>query len=122
MSAKATSSDKYQYEIQSAVRGFHIYKDGWEPEIGEQLVTERETNNEMDKHAVAVLKNGHIVGHLPREKAKIFWFFLKRHGIISVTVTDKRRVSKPAGGLEVPCKLTFTHTSETMIDRLTKLL
>ena len=31
-----------------------------------------EENNEHDRFAVATLKDGQIVGHVPREKSKIF--------------------------------------------------
>lgn len=81
----------------------------------------RETDNKMDKHAVAVQKNEVVVRHLPREHSKIFWFFLKNSGTISVKVTDRRRHSGIAGGLEIPCQLTFTGP-KLLIERLKKLL
>ena len=34
--------------------------------IGEELPVEREEDNQHDQHAVAVVKNGDIVGHMPR--------------------------------------------------------
>ena len=52
-STTATSS----VEIDSFVRGVHAYKDIWEPREGEVLV---------DKFAVAVMKSGAVVGHVPK--------------------------------------------------------
>ena len=37
-------------EIQSTVRGHHIYKDIWTPVIGEELTVIPEENNEHDPH------------------------------------------------------------------------
>ena len=54
------------YEKESVVRGHHIYKTVWTPVIGEELPVEREEDNQHDQHAVAVVKNGDIVGHMPR--------------------------------------------------------
>ena len=53
------------YEKESVVRGHHIYKikTVWTPVIGEELPVEREEDNQHDQHAVAVVKNGDIVGH-----------------------------------------------------------
>ena len=30
------------FELVSAVRGYHIYKDVWEPSVGEKLIAHRE--------------------------------------------------------------------------------
>ena len=57
-------SEIYQYKTQSAVRGYHVYREHWMPDIGEILTTELEPNNVEDKHAVAVKKQLQIVGHL----------------------------------------------------------
>ena len=40
----------------SAVRGYRLYQNLWEPSIGEKLVAKREFNNPMDKDAVKVVK------------------------------------------------------------------
>ena len=47
------------------VRGYHAFKDNWNPVIGETLGVRREPTNTIDKHAVAVVKDGVIVGHTP---------------------------------------------------------
>ena len=46
-----------------------------------------------------------MVGHLPRETAKIVWFFLRRGGSGWCKITGRR---KKGIGLEVPCVYTFS--------------
>ena len=50
------------FRIESTVRRHHVYKAAWSPYIGEELPIQREVNNIHDDFAVAVLKNGNIVG------------------------------------------------------------
>ena len=66
------------YQKPSVVKGHHVI---WTPEVGEELPVNCEYSNE---HAVAVLKDGEIVGHLPRTISRVSWFFLRRgsfHGL-----------------------------------------
>ena len=43
----------------------YVYKDIWTPRIHEELTCEREPGNQHDEHAMKVLKDGEIVGHIP---------------------------------------------------------
>ena len=63
------------FEIPSYVRGYHAYKN-WNPVIGETLGVRREPTNTIDKHAVAVVKDGVIVGHTPYNLAPCVVQFL----------------------------------------------
>ncbi len=56
------------HTLDSVVRGHHVYKRIWTP-VGEQLQLRPEEDNESDPRAVAILKHGVIVGHLPRKTA-----------------------------------------------------
>ena len=56
-------ADLMTFEIESMVRGYHVYNETWEAVIGEQLTCERDTTNWF---AVAVMKLDAIVGHLPK--------------------------------------------------------
>ena len=58
-------------EFVSAVRGYHIYKDIWEPSVGEKLIAHREFGNQFDKFAIKVLNGEQTVGHLPHEYSRI---------------------------------------------------
>jgi hypothetical protein len=103
---------------ESVIRGHHVYKDIWIPMIGEILEVQREPENEHDHRAVCVLKSDTIVGHIPREFSRIFWFFLGRGGRISCEVTGRRKHGK---GLEVPCVYTITGR-EKMIMKMKGML
>ena len=78
------------FELYSAVRGCHVYRDVWEPSVGEKLVAGREFDNCFDKFAIKVLNGEEMVGHLLREYSRIAWYFLTRGGSIPVEVSDHR--------------------------------
>ena len=67
-----TEDSIFLYE--SVIRGHHIFKDVWNPRLGEILLVEREAGNHHDRHAVALLKaDKTLVGHVPKE---VFWSVL----------------------------------------------
>ena len=61
MASKGSDS----YEKTSVIRGHHIYTSVWILFIREELVAEAEDSNEHDKNAVAVKKDGCVVGPIP---------------------------------------------------------
>ena len=67
-----------EYEIACCVHGYHIYRHIWEAAVGETLICEREPTNHNDRNAVAVIKAGMIVGHLPKKISKVCSLFLWR--------------------------------------------
>ena len=79
--------------------------------------------NYRDPFAVAVVRSGVIVGHVPRKILSICSMFLRRGGTISCRVTGGRRYSEdlPQGGLEVPCTLTL-RGSHGDVDKVKVLL
>ena len=85
-----------------------MYKQIWRPLVGEELATEPEPGNNEDSFAVSVVKAGVVVGHLPRQHYRIFWYFIRRGGTIMCTLTRDREHSRdlPQGGLDIPCSLT----------------
>ena len=55
------------YEIDSCVRGFHVYKESWAPSLGDEHECQRERGNSEDPYAVAVMhRRLGVVGHVPR--------------------------------------------------------
>ena len=96
-------------ERSSSVRGYHVYRTIWDAASGEDLVCERESSNEHDRYAVAIKKDGVIIGHLPRKISRSCSLFLRRGSSISCRVAGPRRYSAdvPQGGLEIPCVLRF---------------
>ncbi len=95
------------FSVESMVRGYHVYKDVWVAADGQLLQCRRETSNGHDPFAVAVIRDGTIVGHLPRKQSAVCSLFMRRHGTITCGVNGSRRYSSdlPQGGLEVPCIL-----------------
>ena len=111
------TGDTSTYEIDSVVRGHHVYKTIWTPVLSETLEVEQEVDNEHDDHAVAVVRRGSIVGHVPVEISRVCYYFLN-HGSISCTVTGHRKKGK---GLVVPCIYSFCGSSKN-IKKLCSLL
>ena len=71
----SASSVRSVYKKESVVRGHRIYHKSWTPVIGELLTVEREEDSQHDDYAVAVTKNGDIVGHVLRSISRASWFF-----------------------------------------------
>ena len=109
--------DFEDYTVESVVRGHHIYKSVWTPVIGETLTLQREDGNLEDEYAVAIMKTGTVVGHVPRELSRIF-FFLQHSGTIQCIITGHR---KRGLGLEVPCSYKLFGKPK-YIKKLVKLL
>ena len=58
--------DSVAFTLESYARGHHVYHTVWTPVIGEVLPVKREETNLYDRFGVAVLKDGEVVGHVPR--------------------------------------------------------
>ena len=67
--ASQGSVSEDRHEEASVIRGHHVYKSVWTHEGGEELSLVTEDGNEHDKYAVAVIKDGYVVGHMPRARA-----------------------------------------------------
>ena len=77
-------ADYSEFSFPSAICGFHVYKDSWNPYIGQQLQTERELDNPDDTFAVAVVEVKHDgarkkVGHIIRSLSRLLSHFMM-HG------------------------------------------
>ncbi len=102
------------FRIESCVRGYHVYKDIWDASVGESLPCQRERGNRADPYAVAIIKGGVTVGHVPRKISSVCSLFLRRNGVINICITGTRRFSAdlPQGGLEIPCVIAFEGSSK----------
>ena len=96
--------DMSSANFESVVRGHHIYKSIWNPAVGERLDVSIERDNAHDRYAVSVQRDSVIVGHVPREVAKVFKAFITHGGEVACEVTGRR---KRGNGLEVPCVYHF---------------
>ena len=79
--------DNY-FQLEGVVRGHHIYKNVWTPAIGEHLSLQQEPDNSYDSFAVTVMKEGDVVGRVPRELSYSFTSFIQ-----SVKKIQRRYVS-----------------------------
>ena len=81
--------------LETFIKGHHVYKDIWTPKQGEQLDVLIEADNRMDKFAVCVKINETIVGHLKKgisaRFAKTIFYFLcgDTYSSAWAKVTDK---------------------------------
>ena len=81
-----------------------MYKVVWSPNVRDSFQVEIDETNRHDRFAVAVMVNGDIVGHVPREFAKVVYYFIRNNGIVTGEVCGRRkRSSVPMKGLEIPC-------------------
>ena len=53
-------------DLETFIKGHHVYKDIWTPKQGKQLDILMEPDNQMDKFAVCVKSNEKIKGHLKK--------------------------------------------------------
>ena len=102
---------KASTDIDTSVKGYHVYKNIWKPNVNEELETEMDPDNVVDKYAVCVKSNTSIVGHLPLGKngqfAKMIFYFLRadQDAECKVVITGKEVNFGYGDGMQVPCKL-----------------
>ena len=116
-------------EFFSAVRGYHYYRNTWNPEESEVLQHSHELENAFDLFAIKTCKpEGKIVGHLPMEIARVTKFLLDRGAVIIATLntTNYRRSPLVQRGLEIACKVTVrmpvTIKNHILMDRYLELV
>ena len=66
------------FSFEAFIRGYHAYKEQWEPWIGEVLPLERDLTNPEDSNAVAVKNGSGTVGHVSFNLAPVVSAFLRR--------------------------------------------
>ena len=119
---KATMAELASFQYQSFVRGHHVYLNSWTPVVGEQLVVRRELDNNHDQYAVAVIKDGEVVGHVPQAKSRLISFFLGYDGNVCFCEVTGARLNRGVGlGMEVPCVYKFYGRS-AYVKKLKELL
>ena len=80
----------------------------------------RDTGNSFDPFAIAVVRDGEIIGHVSKLISAAASLFLRHGGSIKCKVTRSRQYSRdlPQGGLEIPCLLTFEGSDEKYIHKI----
>ena len=69
-----------EFERVCCIRGYHVYRHIWEAHVGENLVCERQPNNETDRYAVSVKQDGTIIGHMNHAAFFHSSLLLRLHG------------------------------------------
>ena len=110
------------YEWSSYIRGYHDYQAVWTPTIREMLLLKVEPTNPYDDFAVSIVKDGAVVGHVPKYVSRVICFFLKRVESVGFCEVTSSRVNRGVGlGLEIPCTYKF-YGRQAYLDRLQTLL
>ena len=80
--------------------------------------------NIYDSHAVAILRGGDVVDHVPRTISTSCNGFIRKGCVITCIILGHRKYSSylEQGGLDVPCKLQFQADNQTTIDKLLAIL
>ena len=112
--ARVADCTPYNMVFEDVITGHHVYKDIWVPIMNEELVCEREPQNSHDQNAIKILKDGVIVGHVPRNFSKVFSYLLLSGTRITATVTGARQNLRN-NGLEVPCKYKLKGPKSSMV-------
>ena len=129
MASRPTPSRSVNFVVDSAIRGYHIYKDICpNPLVEEQLQCKREVGNSHDLMSIAVKKpidgESTIVGHVPRRISPLCSIFIRRGGSITCIVDGPRHYSAdfPQGSLELPCKLMLIAPNALECNKMEKLV
>ena len=76
-----------EIEVESCIRGHHVYSTIWTPVLGELLSCKRELGNAKDQYAVVVCRvDGIVIGHIPRKVSFLCAIFIRRGGTIQCIV------------------------------------
>ena len=105
----------YRVSFKTVIRGHHVYKQSWKPEINQVLhckEDKRAEAKEYDTNAIGLYvthecpdAENTLAGHVPIELSHLLTFFLQANAdnLLTATVTGKR---KREVGLVVPAKFT----------------
>ena len=93
------------FSFHSYIRGFHSYKQNWDPVLERRYPCTTGEKSEHDEYDIVVVNDDEVVGHFLLRLSKIMSMFLKLTGShMEVEVTGKY-VNRGAGyKLEIPCK------------------
>ena len=95
------------FELESAVRGYHYYRKYWSPKEHETLNCYHDPGNSFNIFAIKTFSHGSLqpVGHLPREISRLTKFILDRGAEVEAKLTSNQYRCSPItqGGLEIPC-------------------
>ena len=96
-------------DYSSAVRGYHYYRNNWQPQPEQKLVCSHKKNNPCDffPTKVAVVESKMVVGYSPMENSRVTKYILNRGARVYAILTSTNYCVLPLvqGGLEIPCHI-----------------
>ena len=93
------------FSFNSYIRGFHAWKQNWDPVLLRRYSCNTKENSKHDEYTVAVVNDDEVVGHVPLPLSKVMSIFLKLTGSHMEEEVTGKYVNLGAGyGLEKPCK------------------
>ena len=112
--ARTVCKKLFYAELDSFITGFHVYKEKWLPDDGQILIAEKQPDNKYDPYAVAVKKEGVVIGHLPRDERHVIFFFLQTDYTAKciATITGNPVNLGDKLGQKVPCRLRLSGRKE----------
>ena len=99
------------FEFTAAVRGYHVFKNIWQPNLEEILLCFHEIGNDFDYFSIKTCTGDDVtVGHLPREISRPTKFLIDRGAVVKSKITSAhyRRSPLLQGGLEIQCVVSVT--------------
>ena len=66
-------------EVESCIRGYHVFKSIWNPTTREKLNCMQERTNTVDPYAVAVIRRSAVVDHVSRKLSDACALFLRQN-------------------------------------------
>ena len=95
MDSPQTSEDTVSFNLDSFIKGYHVYQEVWSPELHEMLSAVPEPRNIVGKYEVSVQRDDEVFGHLMKGKsgrfAKTIFYLLRadKKNDCTVVVTGK---------------------------------
>ena len=96
----AECESMWMLPVISSIRGYHEYRSIWRAEAGQHLNCLPDGDNQYDANAVALIRHGEIVGHVPAELCAMLFSYIVAGGRVKARVTG--RPFNRGKGMEVP--------------------
>lgn len=103
------------FTFSCGLRGYHVYRTVWIPTLHETLCLIHESDNTVDRYAIAARKRlpGSVllestIGHLPKEISRATRYIMFYGALVTAKVTETHHRRSPLlqGGLEIPIEVT----------------
>ena len=114
--SRTTDCRPYEFIFDNYVTGHHVYKEVWDPFLGEELRCLREPENLHDTNAIKIMRceDDDVIGHVPKRFTRACSYVLLGGGSIVAMVIGPRENNRN-NGLEVPVTYRVKGPREKML-------